>query len=198
MEFNTDLPDNVRVENGCLVIEARKENYKGKTWTSGAINTNNLREFQYGRIEAKIKYPTDAGFWPAFWLMGANLNMIPREDGTIYNTGESWPECGELDIMEHVNAVTNSTGAIHYTTGNGLLSSAGYTSGTIDPKAWHVYAIEWTDTLIEWFTDGVSMGTFTMSSSNYGVSDNPFKQPQYILLNLAVGGAFPGNPESIS
>jgi len=188
LEYNTDREKNVRVENGNLVITALKENYRGKTWTSGHIITNNLREFQYGRIEAKMKLPVGKGFWPAFWTLGADLELFV--DGRVTgNLGQPYPDCGEIDIMEHVNSNDYTNAAIHWKDSSGQASRLEYTD-TIDVTEYHVYAIEWTEEQILFLVDNDVFWVFNLSEADTE-KGNAFRKPHYLILNLAVGGTFP-------
>ena len=97
LQFYTDKEDNIRVEEGLLKITAKYESYEGKNYTSARINTQDKFEFTYGRVEMRAKLPNWEGMWPAFWLLGANIDEI------------GWPNCGELDILEHGDYVKDST-----------------------------------------------------------------------------------------
>ncbi|NMB42794.1 MAG: glycoside hydrolase family 16 protein, partial [Clostridiales bacterium] len=196
LEYNTDREKNVRVEDHNLVITAIKENYRGRTWTSGHVTTNNLREFQYGRIEAKMKLPAGKGFWPAFWALGADLELI-IVDRTTYNIGAPYPDCGEIDIMEHVNSNDYTNAAIHWEGSSGLTSRIYYTDDCIDAfdvTEYHVYAIEWTEEQILFLVDNNVFGTFNLSEADTKTG-NAFRRPHYLIINLAVGGTFPGMPD---
>ena len=107
LQFYTDKEDNIRVEEGLLKITAKYESYEGKNYTSARINTQDKFEFIYGRVEMRAKLPNWEGMWPAFWLLGANIDEI------------GWPNCGELDILEHGDYVKDST-----SNDPGLISSA--------------------------------------------------------------------------
>lgn len=196
LEYNTNREENIRVENGNLVITAIKENYKGKTWTSGHVNTNNLHEFQYGRIEAKMKLPAGKGFWPAFWTLGANIELFV-EGRVTGNLGGPYPDCGEIDIMEHVNSNDYTNSAIHWEGSSGLTSRIYYTDDCIDAfdvTEYHVYAIEWTEEQILFLVDNNVFGTFNLSEADTKTG-NAFRRPHYLIINLAVGGTFPGMPD---
>ncbi|MBE6067773.1 MAG: glycosyl hydrolase family protein [Clostridium lundense] len=186
LEYNTDRSKNVRVENSNLVITARKENFRGLPWTSASINTSNLHEFQYGRIEAKMKLPKAQGMWPAFWAMGAELNMFTDDFGQNYNTGLSWPECGEIDIMEFWGMATSVYSAIHWHNGTGHQSTSGG-GHLVDVTNYHIYGMEWTPEKIDFMVDGVVHGTFNIEMATVD-GKNPFRKPHYLLLNLAVSG----------
>ena len=190
--YTTDEPDNVYVENSNLVLQAIKRNYNGSTqpWTSGFVRTNNLAEFKYGRIEAKIKMPKVPGTWPAFWTMGANhdddfTNGNPTFEGAN-NLGEKWPQCGELDILEQYGTSDYVETAMWYNASSDKDNQNATRFGTgkisnIDINEYHIYGIEWTEEKIDVFVDDKIFKTYT----NY---PDAFKQAHYLMLNLAIGG----------
>jgi beta-glucanase (GH16 family) len=180
LEYYTDRTDNVRVEDGNLIIEAKKESYNGMNYTSGRIKTQGLQQFTYGKIEAKIKLPAGQGIWPACWMLGANMPEV------------SWPKCGEIDIMEHVNNVAGINGTIHWDT-NGYAYYGGVSS-SIDVTQYHVYSVEWNKESIKWFIDGEQYWESNIKDSINGTDE--FHKPFFILLNLAVGGNWPGSPDA--
>jgi beta-glucanase (GH16 family) len=168
---------NASVQNGQLVITARQENYGGYNYTSARMKTQGLRSFQYGRIEARIALPSGQGLWPAFWMLGNNINAI------------GWPACGEIDIMEHVNSSPDIHGTIHWQDNNGNYASYGGNTAT-NVGAYHVYAIEWDQNEIRWYLDGQQYHTVNISNGINGTSE--FHNDFFILLNMAVGGNWPG------
>jgi beta-glucanase (GH16 family) len=191
LEYYTNRPQNIKVEDGMLKITALKESYMGSSYTSARILTKGKFEQKYGRIEARIKMPWGKGLWPAFWMLGANSESV------------SWPQCGEIDIMEYLgNNPTSVFGTLH---GPDHL-------GSTDPKPYdifvtktytlqnnrfdtdfHVFGIEWGENYINYYVDNVLYNQIT--PFNYtGVW--VFNQPFYIILNLAVGGKLPGSPNS--
>jgi beta-glucanase (GH16 family) len=183
MEYYTDRPENARVENGMLVIEARREEYKRLQYTSARLNTRDLQEFTYGRIEARMKLPSGQGIWPAFWMLGSNA---------------SWPLGGEMDIMEYVGKTPNT---IYQTVhGPGYSGPSGIGSQYVVSEEslkndFHVYAIDWEPEDIRWYFDGQQVFQVTpdiLPSGKQWVFDHPF----FILLNLAVGGGWPGSPDN--
>ncbi len=188
LQYYTDRPQNVYVQNGQLHIVARSENYAGSNYTSARLRTRNLQEFLYGRIEARIKLPSGQGIWPAFW-------MLPT--GSPYG---GWASGGEIDIMESTNFADEIYGTIHF---GGNWPNNTYNGGTIITgedfsQDFHVYAIEWRPTEIRWFLDGQQ---YYVLQNNQWYSDGapgnplaPFDSPFHLLLNVAVGGNFPGNP----
>ena len=183
----------VFIDDGQLVIQPVKivdEETGEVSYHSGRINTKRNHEFKYGRIEASIKFPEGQGFLPAFWMM-------PKSE-TIYG---SWPRCGEIDISEVLGHETDTTyGTIHF--GNPHVQSQ--FKMTLDEGSFssdfHTFAIEWEPGVIKWFVDDVEIGCeqrwFTAFSAdspqNYPA---PFNQDFYIILNLAVGGDWPGSPD---
>lgn len=175
LEYYTKRRKNVRVENGYLVIEAHKESYKNRDYTSGRIHTSEKQTFKYGIVIARIKLPSGKGLWPAFWMMGDNR----------YHGG-GWPGAGEIDIMENKGSqAKHVSGALHAT---GYHSHGDYYSKSSLQGSFHEYAIVWDNGTIHWYVDGNIFETRTRSG---WVFDS---QPFFILLNLAVGGHFDGNP----
>jgi len=179
-QFYTNRPENARVEKGLLIIEARQEKYEGSYYTSARLKTQRLREFQYGRIEARLKVPAGAGLWPAFWMLGADFN------------GSNWPDCGEIDIMEYVGREPDLI--------MGTAHGPGY-SGALGLGKWnrqkyniaddfHTYAIEWQADQIKWFYDGAEY--FTLTRADVGDRQWVFDHPFFIILNLAIGGTLGG------
>jgi beta-glucanase (GH16 family) len=185
LESYTARPQNVSLDGaGDLVITARKERYVGsdgirRNYTSARIMTS--QSFQYGWIEARIKVPAGQGLWPAFWLLGANVNTV------------GWPACGEIDAMESINSMTTVYGTVHGAT----VSGAHWQRGTSTPMtgtAWHTYAVSWTATRVTWYIDGTAYGYVDKSQLS---ADQvwSFDNPQKLILNLAVGGNWPGSPD---
>lgn len=177
---------NVRLDGkGDLVIEARKELADGK-WTSGRMSTRGLFAQQYGRFEARIKLPKGQGIWPAFWLLGANS----KADG--------WPKCGEIDIMESLGHQPSTIhGSMH---GPGYSGTHPLTGSYVLPGArtfaddFHVFAVEWEPNVVRFYVDHVLYETQTPKNIPPGtqwVYDHPF----FALLNLAVGGNWPKDPD---
>jgi len=170
-------PQNATISNGNLVITAKKETVGGQPYTSARLTTLGKFTQTYGRIEARIKLPMGAGMWPAFWMLGANINTV------------SWPQCGELDIMEHINATNTIYGTMHWNV-NGHVSYGSSIETT--PADYHIYAIEWDAKTIRWYVDDKLYQTGNIYGNVNGTS--AFHLPFFILLNLAVGGDFPNMP----
>ncbi len=171
--------ENNWVSNGQLKIIGRKESYKGSAYTSASITTDQQFTCTYGRIEANIKVPIGQGMWPAFWMLGQNIWQI------------GWPKCGEIDIMEHINSDSVIHGTMHWDN-NGRQSFGG--TKKCDASQFHVYSIEWDNTMIKWFVDGVKYKEgYTYNNIN---STEEFHKPFYLILNLAIGGNWPGSPNA--
>ena len=178
--------ENVTIENSNLVITAKRENYAGKTWTSGCVITNNLQEFKYGRIEAKIKLPKVTGSWPAFWAKGANNQSIFVDGESPTVTGVPWPICGEIDIFEQYGTASHVESCIHYANNNGgHASSGGARSHTFDVSDYNVYALEWTENKLSFSVNNVEYMTFDVNKATAN-GINPFKLPHFLILNMAV------------
>jgi beta-glucanase (GH16 family) len=182
----TDRSENVRLENGMLVIEAREEEatFSGRPYSSARIKTQGLHAWQYGRIEARLKLPYGQGIWPAFWMLGENI------------TYKGWPASGEIDIMEHIGREPDHIYAtVHapgYSGGNGVGTSI-TTSADSLRNDFHVYAIEWEENQIRWYFDDQEFFKITPEDvPGEWIFDHPF----FIILNLAVGGGWPGYPNT--
>ena len=193
LEFNTDRSKNVRVEDGKLIITAIKENYKGRTWTGAQVNTNNLHEFKYGRIEAKIKLSSGQGFWPAFWTMGANYQLDADREGKVIGNG-AYPYCGEIDIMEYYGTGSRTESRVHAPNAEptGIDSSMIYYINGVRVTDYHVYAMEWDEDKIEFYVDDGLIGTYDIDDATIN-GDNPFRKPHYLMLNFAIRGTNPPN-----
>ena len=170
---------NATVENGNLVITAKREDMGGFPYTSSRMNSLGKVSAKYGRIEARIKIPLGAGLWPAFWMMGTDLPTV------------NWPNCGEIDIMEHVNADDLFYGTIHWNGGNGHVQYGDKTA-IANPDDYHIYAVEWDNAGIRWYIDNTLF--LTANTTNNINNTGAFQQPFFILLNMAVGGDFPKVP----
>ncbi len=179
-EYYTDRPENARLENGMLLIEARQEKYEGAYYTSARLKTQGLREIQYGRIEARIKVPAGLGTWPAFWMLGSDFN------------GTNWPDCGEIDIMEHVGKEPDLImGTIHGPGYSGALGKSQWNRQKYNiADDFHTYAIEWEMDQIRWYFDGTEY--FKVSRSDLNGQKWVFDHSFFVILNLAMGGTLPG------
>lgn len=180
-QYYTSRPENVRAESGNLVIEGRKEAYQGYAYTSASINTRGRFEFLYGRVEVRAKIPTGIGAWPAIWMLGVNRAQV------------GWPACGEIDIMENVGFNPLAIHAsVHTSTYNHMIGTQ--KTAIVDvANPWedfHVYALEWYQDRIEVSVDGNKY--FTFRNEGTGSGTWPFDKPQYLLINLAIGGSWGG------
>ena len=183
-QYYTGREENLRIEDGCLVIEARKEDYQNNEYTSARIMSKGKKEFCYGKLEARINLPSGGGLWPAFWTLGNRGN---------------WPNCGEIDIMEYVGNVPNRIlGTLHTVKDrSGSKSSRAYTDLTDIENNFHIYGVEWTceekngKDVIRFYVDGV-----VYSEQVESVIDDddywPFNRPNYFIVNMAVGGTLGG------
>lgn len=183
LQYYTNRSNNVQMDgNGKLVITARSESYLGSGFTSARIKTKNLFAQAYGRFEAKIKTPTGPGIWPAFWMLGANIDATP------------WPQCGEIDIMEQKGHQSHITyGTLHgpgYSGGASIGKAYGLTNGRFD-NDYHIYAVEWGENYIDFFVDNFLYQRLT---PNEVTGQWVYNQPFFLLLNVAVGGNFVGFP----
>jgi beta-glucanase (GH16 family) len=183
-QYYTDSLDNAFIEDGVLVIQALEQNLRGKLFTSARLITQHKLSQQYGRVEARIRIPTGQGIWPAFWMLGENFEQV------------GWPQSGEIDIMENIGsepAVVHGT--LHgpgYSGGDNVGASYRLPDDRPFAEAFHVYAIEWESQEIRWYVDDVLFNTITHDDlPGEWVYDHPF----FILLNVAVGGRWPGYPD---
>ena len=204
-ELQYYLPDNAMIVNGVLEITARRETAGGLDYTSARINTEDRFAFQYGRIEASIKLPAGQGIWPAFWMLSQDSNYLCTEFPS-QNDGEDacrWAAIGEIDIVEAVNldgtGGNEIFGTIHY---GGEFPYNTSTETRFEPSVdvsenFHRYAVEWDADEIRWYFDGelYAVQNSWFSSADNGGPGAPFNQPFHILLNVAVGGNFPGAPD---
>ena len=186
-QYYTSRPENARVENGMLVIEARQEKYEDSYYTSARLITQDLREFQYGRIEARIKVPEGDGLWPAFWMLGSDFERNPDQP-----LDSNWPHVGEVDIMEHVGREPDLImGTVHGPGYSGAGGLGRWNRQEYDiADEFHTYAIEWDETGITWFYDGEPY--YTLTPDDLNDREWVFDKEFFLLLNLAIGGQFGG------
>ena len=183
LQYYTNRPENIKLDgNGMLVITAKSESYAGSGFTSARIKTKGLFAQQYGRFEARIKTPTGPGLWPAFWMLGANIDT------------KLWPQCGEIDIMEQRGQQPSVTwGSVHgpgYSGGGAISKPYGLVNGRFDTE-FHVYAVEWGEDYIDYFVDNYLFQRITPETVT---GDWVYNTPFFLLLNVAVGGNFVGFP----
>lgn len=176
-------PDNVKIEKNMLVITGEKRTVNEWEYCSGKITTKGKFSFRYGLVEIKAKLPTGKGMWPALWMMPENSRYGP------------WPSCGEIDIMEslgHFPALFYGT--IHFGKPH---SEAGvrYIIPDFDPKRFYTFKLLWEEKEIKWYVDDFLIGGVNTWFTNHGKYPAPFDQPFFLIVNLAIGGRFPGNPD---
>lgn len=179
--------ENTELKDGYLVITAKRENVGGKNFTSSRLKTQGKQVFKFGRIDIRAALPKGQGIWPAFWMLGESITNV------------SWPACGEIDIMEMIGG--NQTGrdnTVHGTLhwdNNGTYRYQGgkktLTGGSILADNFHVYSIIWDENKITWLLDDQVYHEEDIRSS----AMNEFREPFFLLINLAVGGNWPGNPD---
>ena len=185
-QYYTSRPENIRVKNGMLEIEARKEQYENNEYTSARIMSKSKKTFTYGKMEARIKFPGGKGTWPAFWMMG--------------NTG-NWPNCGEIDIIEHIGSQdTRASFALHTVMKNGTKGNNWAKTHFFDyplSADFHTYGIEWAQEekegkdVIRFFVDDVQYAEVweeQIDNNDYW----PFNKPFFFIINLAIGGNMGG------
>jgi beta-glucanase (GH16 family) len=212
LEYYTSRPQNAQIQGGNLVITAQGEAYTGsdgvmRNYTSARLKTHGLFTQAYGRFEARIKIPAGQGMWPAFWLLGGNISTV------------SWPTCGEIDIMENIGKEPGIVhGSLHgprsIGTATDLTTSVKLVGNKDFSADFHVYAVEWEPGTMRFYVDATLYGTFTPSSipelhgSEPGAASVPddspadragawvFDHPFFLVLNVAVGGDWPGPPDA--
>jgi beta-glucanase (GH16 family) len=184
LQATTNSRSNLAVTNGNLAITALREAYHGRDYTSARINTKGLRDFTFGRIDIRAKVPKGKGIWPAIWMLGSNDSQV------------SWPACGEIDIMELRGSVPQvDISTLHYgaSVNTHQFSSSAYSlPGAPDlSAAYHTYSIIRSQDKTQWYVDSVKYYERTVAQ----ISPYPFNNPFYVILNVAVGGDFDGNPD---
>jgi beta-glucanase (GH16 family) len=192
LEYYTNRVDNAYHFGGSLVIKAIKERYTGadnvtRDYTSARLITKNKFSATYGRFEARIKVPFGQGIWPAFWMLGNNIDSV------------GWPACGELDIMENIGREPSIVhGTLHgpgYSGASGISSSYSLPNNQRFTESFHTFAVEWEPNVVRFYCDGILFKTMTPADLPAGRTW-VFNHPFFMLLNLAVGGNWPGNPDS--
>ena len=176
LEYYTNRSENVSVRDGSLHITARRESYNGYNYTSARLKTQDKFYFTYGHIESRIALPSGSGIWPAFWMLGQNIAQV------------SWPACGEIDIIEAINAENKVYGTCHWDS-NGH-AEYGNSSGNFDITQFHNYTCDWDDQYIRMYVDGTKYHEIYIGG-NAGNTEE-LHRDQFLLLNVAVGGNWPG------
>jgi beta-glucanase (GH16 family) len=192
LEYYTTRPDNSFLQGGNLVIKAIQEKYTGadrvtRDYTSARLKSEGKFAQKYGRFEARIKIPHGQGIWPAFWMMGDDIGKL------------GWPKCGEIDIMENIGKEpTQVHGTIHgpgYSGDKGISAQFSLPDNSRFADDFHIYAVEWEPKAIRFYVDDHLYATRTPTEIPKGTKwayDHPF----FMLLNVAVGGGWPGNPDA--
>lgn len=185
LQTYTDSRRNAALDGaGNLVITARRE--ADGSYTSARLKTEGTTTAQYGRIEARIRIPRGQGIWPAFWMLGADIGSV------------GWPACGEIDVMENVGyepAVVHGT--VHgpgYSGAQGVSAAYRNPTGAAFADGFHVFGVDWRPDAVTWTVDGTAYRTVTRQD----VGTNPwvFDKPFFVVLNVAVGGSWPGSPDA--
>ena len=185
LENYTNLVQNVHIDgSGHLIIHVDQS---GSTYTSARIKTQGLFSARYGRVEARIRLPFGQGIWPAFWMLGTNITSV------------GWPQCGEVDVMENIGREPSvNHGSLHgpgYSGGNSVTGLFTLPGGARFSDDFHVFAVQWAAQSVAFSVDGITYRTVTPATLPPGapwVFDNPF----FLILNVAVGGNFPGSPDA--
>jgi len=175
--YTVNRTQNARIQDGHLVIEARRESYDGSDYTSASLTSRNKQSWQYGRLEIKARIPTDLGSWPAWWLLGTDDSKV------------GWPKCGEIDMMEFYRSILLEN----------IMDSNGQWTSSRDPEPsgfqndFHTWIMQWDANAITLSRDGVVKVNYDVNKATVG-SYNPFRQPMYMIVNLAIGGTNGGDP----
>jgi beta-glucanase (GH16 family) len=183
LQYYTNRPENIALDGaGNLAITARRESYAGRAFTSARINTKGIFAQGYGRFEARIKMPWGPGIWPAFWMLGANIDQVP------------WPRCGEIDIMEYRGQEPNLIhGTLHgpgYSGGASITKSFGFVNNRFDVD-FHLFAVEWGEDFIDFYVDD---NLYQRLRPKDLPGEWVYNQPFFMILNVAVGGNYVGFP----
>ena len=184
----TDSSDNAYIDQGCLVIRAQHESDKHAMdqYTSARLNTANKRAWTYGKIAARIQLPYGKGTWPAFWMLGANIDE---------NGGDTpWPQSGEIDILEFYGSKNDAAveANIHYAGASGSHANMGAVRYELPEgrfaDAFHVFELEWNAETLTWFVDGERFASISIAGEEFA----EFHKAFFILLNIAIGGRAAG------
>jgi beta-glucanase (GH16 family) len=179
--------ENTSVQNGHLVITAKKESFSGSNYTSSRLITKQKKSFQYGRVDIRAVLPKGQGIWPAFWMLGDNFPTV------------GWPRCGEIDIMEMIGGAGNRDntvyGTLHWDNAGNYACTCG-TGGYTLPNGifadeFHVFSLVWNENTITWLVDNVQFHQISISPAEL----SEFRAPFFFIFNLAVGGNWPGSPD---
>ena len=190
----TNSDNNAYIEDNCLVIKAihESDSHGMDQYTSARLNTANKQAWKYGKIAARIKLPYGEGIWPAFWMLGTNIDE---------NGGDTpWPQCGEIDILELYGSKDDSVieANVHYADESGSHDSMGPVAYELEngkfADAFHVFELEWNENYIAWSVDGEEFTSFSIKSAEL----SEFHEEFFVLFNIAVGGTYAGRPDETS
>ena len=181
LEYYTNSTDNVSQSGGNLVIQALRQSASGFAYTSGRVLTKNKKDFQYGRIDVRAKVPQGKGLWPAIWMLGSDIDQ------------NNWPKCGEIDIMESMGQnPTQFLTTMHFADASGSHAQDGTSWNDLSNDDFHTYSAVRSKDQIRFYVDGKMYYSF--SPANTGSKPYPFNNNFFVVLNVAVGGNFVGNP----
>ncbi|MDG1279549.1 MAG: glycoside hydrolase family 16 protein [Algoriphagus sp.] len=177
--------ENTSLQDGNLIITAKKESFEGSEYTSSRLITLNKQQFRYGRIDIRAVMPRGQGLWPALWMLGSNFNTV------------GWPACGEIDIMEMIGGQGRENtvhGTVHWDNNGSRAQFGGekkLTTGTLADE-FHVYSITWDATTIRWFIDDIQYHVIDTTPAEL----DEFRRQFFFIFNVAVGGDWPGSPDN--
>ncbi len=181
LENYTNAAENAHMD-GLGHLDIHVENPSPGVYTSARMKTEGLFSVEYGRIEARIKLPIGQGIWPAFWMLGTDITTV------------SWPACGEIDIMENIGSTPSTNyGSVHAPNNYNVTATYPLPSGQVYANDFHTFAVEWSPQAVTFYVDGNSYQTITPADAG---SAWVFNTPFFVILNVAVGGTFPGSPDS--
>lgn len=187
-QFYTSRSENSYIKSGRLVIEAIKEKYQNRDYTSARLISKGKREFMFGRVDIRAKLPKGKGIWPALWMLGSNIDQI------------GWPACGEIDIMELLgHEPDKSYGTIHWgKQGSGVSQNTqGFyklTNGKNFSDEFHVFSLDWEKDKLSILVDDNVI--FSTTAAKLGVDNYLYNNPNFFIMNVAVGGRWPGYPDA--
>jgi beta-glucanase (GH16 family) len=178
--------ENNWIEDGCLFIEAREESFGGREYTSSRLISQDNFSFTYGRVDIRAILPKGQGLWPALWMLGSNITTV------------GWPKCGEIDIMELVGGPGSDDevhGTLHWENEGTYVSNTSgpwsLNSGTFADE-FHVFSITWNSSEITWYVDDIKIHSIDITDPTFSAFHTDF----YFILNVAVGGNWPGSPDA--
>lgn len=179
--------ENTRLQDGHLIITAKKETFNDAAYTSSRLITKDKQSFQYGRVDIRAVLPKGQGIWPALWMLGANFSTV------------GWPKCGEIDIMEMIGGAGREKtvhGTLHWDNGGTNACTCGddgfsLSTGTFADE-FHVFSIVWNAGTVTWYVDNIQFHQIDITPAEMSEFDAPF----FFIFNIAVGGNWPGSPDA--